>query len=330
MSDTPLLLAFPHEYDVAHERTVRGSLREVVYYPGARRDGGSDGAWLRIVPRERPPWTGVFATELVDGRLSRGRQLAGPARALRRAGQRAVPRGHPRPRPLGAARRARRRAGCCRCRRGLALLLGDDVLAAYDAAGAGLGERPARSPARSVAGPARRRGAPAGRRAAAPRSTCRHGRTTTEDRVRGDRLARMRWWHVAPRSPWRRRCSARSPGRRATSGPSSARSTPGGTSSRGDGERLAGTPGCATTRTRRGCRRWRWRRPRRAGARRAAAGGAARGGRRRGSGWCRWRCAPTTRRRSGCTRGTASSAPACAAATTSPAAPTPGCSPARS
>ena len=71
MSDTPLWLdAFPHDYDVAHERTVRGTLSDVVYYPGARRDGGSDGAWLRIVPPDRAPWTGVFASELAAGRLS--------------------------------------------------------------------------------------------------------------------------------------------------------------------------------------------------------------------------------------------------------------------
>lgn len=71
VSDTPLWLdAFPHDYDVAHERTVRGTLAEVVYYPGARRDGGSDGAWLRIMPTGRSPWTGVFASELVAGRLS--------------------------------------------------------------------------------------------------------------------------------------------------------------------------------------------------------------------------------------------------------------------
>ncbi len=70
MSDTPLWMSFPHDYDVAHERTVRGSLADVVYYPGARRDGGSDGAWLRIAPRGRAPWTGVFASELSAGRLS--------------------------------------------------------------------------------------------------------------------------------------------------------------------------------------------------------------------------------------------------------------------
>ena len=73
MSDTPIWLdAFPHDFTVAHERTLRGlsKVPERVYYPGARRDGGSDGAWLRIVPREGAPWTGVFASELVAGRLS--------------------------------------------------------------------------------------------------------------------------------------------------------------------------------------------------------------------------------------------------------------------
>ena len=45
MSDTTLWMdAFARDYEVAHERTGRGSLPEVVYYPGARRDGGSDGA----------------------------------------------------------------------------------------------------------------------------------------------------------------------------------------------------------------------------------------------------------------------------------------------
>lgn len=71
MSDTPLWLdAFACSFSVAHERTLRGRADEVVYYPGARRDGGSDGAWLRITPAGRPPWTGVFASELAAGRLS--------------------------------------------------------------------------------------------------------------------------------------------------------------------------------------------------------------------------------------------------------------------
>lgn len=135
MSDTPLWLAFPHAYDVAHERTVRGSLREVVYYPGARRDGGSDGAWLRIVPQERPPWTGVFASELVAGRLSVVASWPDPhalvvalggdpyvvdVRDPDRWGRLDVPGArllHPLP------------------ERGLALLLGTEVLAAYDAQG---------------------------------------------------------------------------------------------------------------------------------------------------------------------------------------------------
>ena len=49
--DTPIWLdAFPHDFTVAHERTLRGlsKVPERVYYPGARRDGGRDGAWLRI------------------------------------------------------------------------------------------------------------------------------------------------------------------------------------------------------------------------------------------------------------------------------------------
>ena len=73
MSDTPLWLdAFPHDFEVAHERTLRGlsKVRERVYYPGARRDGGRDGAWLRISAANGRVWTGVFASELVAGRLS--------------------------------------------------------------------------------------------------------------------------------------------------------------------------------------------------------------------------------------------------------------------
>ena len=136
MSDTPLWLdAFPHDYEVAHERTVRGSLREVVYYPGARRDGGRDGAWLRIVPRDRAPWTGVFASELVAGRLSVVSSWPHPytlmvalgaapyvvdVRDPDRWGRLDVP-GARLLEPLPD--------------RGLALLLGAEVLAAYDADG---------------------------------------------------------------------------------------------------------------------------------------------------------------------------------------------------
>ena len=73
MSDTPIWLdAFPHDFDVAHERTLRGlsKVPERVYYPGARRDGGRDGAWLRITASTGRVWTGVFASELAAGRLS--------------------------------------------------------------------------------------------------------------------------------------------------------------------------------------------------------------------------------------------------------------------
>lgn len=73
MSDTLLWLdAFPRDWDAAHERRVAGRAAQVVYYPGARRDGGSDGLWLRIAPAHGDSWTGVFASavELVPGRLS--------------------------------------------------------------------------------------------------------------------------------------------------------------------------------------------------------------------------------------------------------------------
>ncbi len=73
MTDTELWLdAFPHDFEVAHERTLRGlsKVTERVYYPGARRDGGRDGAWLRIRAANGRVWTGVFASELAPGRLS--------------------------------------------------------------------------------------------------------------------------------------------------------------------------------------------------------------------------------------------------------------------
>lgn len=73
MTDTPIWLdAFPHDFTVAHERTLRGlsTVPERVYYPGARRDGGRDGAWLRIGASTGRVWTGVFASELGAGDLS--------------------------------------------------------------------------------------------------------------------------------------------------------------------------------------------------------------------------------------------------------------------
>ncbi|MGZ6792610.1 MAG: hypothetical protein ACXVFV_06625, partial [Mycobacteriales bacterium] len=71
MSDGPLLLdLFPRTWDAAHERNVPGRVPTVVYYPGARRDGGSDGTWLRITPASGEQWTGVFASDNLPGRLN--------------------------------------------------------------------------------------------------------------------------------------------------------------------------------------------------------------------------------------------------------------------
>jgi hypothetical protein len=71
MSDTPLWLdAFPREWEAAHERRVPGRVPTVVYYPGARRDGGSDGMWLRISPQTGDAWTGVFSSDVIPGTLS--------------------------------------------------------------------------------------------------------------------------------------------------------------------------------------------------------------------------------------------------------------------
>lgn len=70
MSDGPLLLeSFPRDWEAAHERLSVGHA-PVVYYPGARRDGGSDGVWLRISPAAGEPWTGVFASDNRPGRLN--------------------------------------------------------------------------------------------------------------------------------------------------------------------------------------------------------------------------------------------------------------------
>jgi hypothetical protein len=56
MSDTTLWLdAVPRDGDAGHERLVPGRPAEVVHYPGARRDGGSDGRHGRTVS-EPVPW----------------------------------------------------------------------------------------------------------------------------------------------------------------------------------------------------------------------------------------------------------------------------------
>ena len=67
MSDTPVRLDFfPAVFTAEHEHRVRGNAPGgVVYYPGARRDGGHDGIWLRVGPASGEAWTGVFSTEFV-------------------------------------------------------------------------------------------------------------------------------------------------------------------------------------------------------------------------------------------------------------------------
>jgi hypothetical protein len=62
--------AFPRAWDAALEASVPGRVPEVVYYPGARRDGGSDGTWLRITTPVRDPWTGVFSSDNRPGLLN--------------------------------------------------------------------------------------------------------------------------------------------------------------------------------------------------------------------------------------------------------------------
>lgn len=62
--------AFPHRFTAALESEVPGRVPTVVYYPGASRAGGSDGTWLRITPEGGEPWTGVFASDNLPGRLN--------------------------------------------------------------------------------------------------------------------------------------------------------------------------------------------------------------------------------------------------------------------
>jgi hypothetical protein len=141
--DTPIWLdAFPHDFDVAHERTLRGlsKVPERVYYPGARRDGGRDGAWLRITASTGRVWTGVFASDLVAGRLSVIASWPQPSTLFVAVG------GGPylvdtrdpdawsrldRP----TVRRLEPLPDLCAHAGGLALLLDDDRLSAYDADG---------------------------------------------------------------------------------------------------------------------------------------------------------------------------------------------------
>ncbi|MCY7365886.1 MAG: hypothetical protein LH469_11345 [Frankiaceae bacterium] len=138
MSDTPLWLdAFAHDFEVAHERTLRGmsKVKERVYYPGARRDGGHDGAWLRITASTGRMWTGVFASDLVAGRLSLVASWPEPSTLFVSVGggpylvDTRDPDAWSRI-DLPTVRRYAPQADL-----GLALLLDDDRLSAYDAAG---------------------------------------------------------------------------------------------------------------------------------------------------------------------------------------------------
>lgn len=134
MSEGPLLLdAFPRRWEAAHERDVPGRVPTVVYYPGARRDGGNDGTWLRITPFEEEQWTGVFSSDNLPGRLNVVASWPDPNVLFVAAGgapylvdardpdawSRLDRPGVRRFEPVGS----------------LALLLDDDVLAAYDAVG---------------------------------------------------------------------------------------------------------------------------------------------------------------------------------------------------
>lgn len=132
---TPLLLAFDHDYEVVHAATVRGRAEPVVYYPGARRDGGSDGAWLQITPAGGAPWTGVFASELVAGRLSVVASWPDPHRLVVALGDLPYTVDVRDPDDWGRLDVPGARLLVPVVDAGLALVLGDTVLAAFDSAG---------------------------------------------------------------------------------------------------------------------------------------------------------------------------------------------------
>jgi len=136
MSDGPMLLdAFARDWDAAHERYVSGRSDVVVYYPGARRDGGSDGTWLRIAPAHGDDWTGVFSSDLTSGRLNVVASWPEPSTLFVAAGAEPylVDTGDP-DRWSRVPRPTTRRFVPLR-ERGLALLLDDEGLSAYDARG---------------------------------------------------------------------------------------------------------------------------------------------------------------------------------------------------
>jgi hypothetical protein len=124
--------AFPRDWDAALEASVRGRVPTVVYYPGARRDGGSDGTWLRITPAHGEQWTGVFSSDNHPGWLNVVSSWPDPGRVFVAAGgpPYLVAAGDPDDwTRLERAPRALEPVG------GLALLLDDQVLAAYDRGG---------------------------------------------------------------------------------------------------------------------------------------------------------------------------------------------------
>lgn len=133
MSSPLLLDAFAHEWEAAHERNVPGRVPTVVYYPGARRDGGHDGTWLRIAPARGEPWTGVFSSDNLPGRLAVVASWPDPHVVFVAAG------GSPylvdARDPDRWSRLDRPGARHFEPAGSLALLLDDDVLAAYDAGG---------------------------------------------------------------------------------------------------------------------------------------------------------------------------------------------------
>ena len=138
MSDTVIWAdAFPHDFDVAHERTLRGLnlVPERVYYPGARRDGGRDGAWLRITASTGRVWTGVFASDLVAGRLSVIASWPQPSTLLVAVGGPPYLVDTRDPDTWSLVDRPTARSFQPAPDLGLALLLDDQALSAYDAVG---------------------------------------------------------------------------------------------------------------------------------------------------------------------------------------------------
>jgi hypothetical protein len=136
VSDTPLWLdAFPRDWDAAHERRVPGRAAQVVYYPGARRDGGSDGIWLRLTPALGDSWTAVFASELRPGGLSVVASWPQPQTVFVAAGAAPYLVHSGAPDAWSRIERPTARAFEPLPDLGLALLLDDEGLTAFDAAG---------------------------------------------------------------------------------------------------------------------------------------------------------------------------------------------------